>query len=70
LGLTTSFIFNVLAGQVVVFAYARETASAPRGGYRGRVALRVPGFVIAAIWSCCTGVVVLRLLLTIRDGLA
>jgi hypothetical protein len=65
LGLTTSFFFNMLTGPVVVSAHVfcnRRTARRP-------FLSLLAGFLIAALWSCCTGVVVLRLLVTVRDGL-
>jgi hypothetical protein len=36
----------------------------------GLVPMLLVGIGIAALWSCCLGIVVLQLILTVRDGLA
>ena len=65
-GLATSFVFCALTGPVIVIDFA----------IRNRRSARMPlpwlfaGVGIAALWSCCLGLVVLELILTLRDSLA
>jgi hypothetical protein len=65
-GLATSFIFCALIGPAIVIDLAiRNRSAQPR-----RLPLLFAGIGVAALWSCCLGVVVLQLVLTLRDGLA
>ena len=66
LGLATSFIFSVLTGPVVVFAYVLCNHRTTRWPFLSLLA----GFAIAILWSCCLGIVVLQLILMVRDWLA
>jgi hypothetical protein len=65
-GLATSFLFCALTGPVIVvdFAIRNRHPDAVRLGWL------FAGIGIAALWSCCLGLVVLRLVLTLRDTLA
>jgi uncharacterized protein DUF6949 len=66
LGLATSFLFCALTGPVIVSGYAIRSRSTELGP----AALLLVGIGIAALWSCCLGIVVLQLILPLRDGLA
>ena len=65
-GLATSFVFCALTGPVIVVDFAirnRRVDKMP-------IAWLMAGVGIAALWSCCLGLVVLDLVLTLRDSLA
>jgi hypothetical protein len=65
-GLATSFLFCALTGPVIVINLAiRNRTTQP-----GPLPVLLAGIVVAALWSCCLGIVVLQLVLTVRDGLA
>ena len=64
LRLATSFIFFALTGPVVVSAYVFCNHRAERWPF-----LRVlAGMAVAALWSCCLGVMVLQVILMFRHG--
>ena len=63
-GLVTSFIFSVLTGPVVVFAYVLCNHRSARLPFLSLLA----GLAIAIPWSCCLGIVVLQLILAVRNG--
>lgn len=65
-GLATSFVFCALTGPVIVVDFAIRNRRAERMPLRWLFA----GMSIAALWSCCLGLVVLELILTLRDSLA
>jgi len=64
-GLATSFIFCALTGPVIVVGFALRN----RRDERMPLSWLMAGVGIAALWSCCLGVVVLQLVLTVRDTL-
>jgi hypothetical protein len=65
-GLATSFIFCALTGPVIVVDFAIRNRRAERMPVRWLMA----GVGVAALWSCCLGLLVLELVLTLRDSLA
>src|SRR5262245_302681 len=64
-GLATSFVFCALTGPVIVVDFALRSRRAEQMPFGWRMA----GVAIAALWSCCLGLVVLALVLTVRDSL-
>jgi hypothetical protein len=64
-GLATSSLFCALTGPVIVVDFAIRNRRAERRPLPWLFA----GMGIAALWSCCTGLVVLQLFLTLRDSL-
>jgi hypothetical protein len=64
--LATSFVFCALTGPVIVVDFALRNRRAEHMPVRWLMA----GVGIAALWSCCLGLVVLQLVLTLRDSLA
>jgi hypothetical protein len=64
--LATTFVFCALTGPVVLVDFAIRTRRAERLPVRWLLA----GVCIAALWSCCLGLLVLQLVLTLRDSLA
>jgi hypothetical protein len=65
-GLATSFLFCALTGPVIVINLAIRNRTAQPGPFPVLLA----GITVAALWSCCLGIVVLQLVLTVRDGIA
>ena len=65
-GLATSFVFCALTGPVIVIDFAIRNRRAERMPVRWLMA----GVGVAALWSCCLGLLVLELVLTLRDSLA
>ena len=65
-GLATSFIFCALTGPVIVVDFAIRNRRATQKPLRWLMA----GVGVAALWSCCLGLFVLELVLTLRDSLA
>ena len=66
LALLSAFIFGALTGPVIVVEKALSTRRTDRIPL-GWVAA---GIFCAGLWSCCSGVVVLQLVLAIRHTLA
>ena len=64
--LATSFVFCALTGPVIVVDFAIRNRRAERMPVRWVMA----GVGVAALWSCCLGLLVLELVLTLRDSLA
>jgi hypothetical protein len=60
-------LFGVLTSPVIVPGYVIRRRS--RSAEHGPVPLLLVGIGIAALWSCCPGIVVLQLILKVRDGL-
>ncbi len=65
-GLATSFLFCALTGPVIVVDFAIRN----RRTDRVRAGWLLAGVSVAALWSCCLGLVVLQLVLTLRDSVA
>jgi len=65
-GLATSFLFCALTGPVIVVDFAIRNRHADRVPFTWLLA----GLSVAALWSCCLGLVVLQLILVLRDTLA
>lgn len=63
--LATSFVFCALTGPVIVVDFAIRN----RRDERMPFAWLMAGVGVAALWSCCLGLVVLELVLTVRDSL-
>jgi hypothetical protein len=59
-------LFGALTVPSIVSAYAIRN----RRAEHGQVPLLVAGIAVVALWSCCLGIVVLQLILTVRDSLA
>lgn len=66
LGTVTTFIFGALTGPVIVL----DTAMRYRKVERMPLRWLAVGALIAVLWSCCLGIVVLELMLTLRDSFA
>ena len=64
-GLATSFLLCALTGPVIVVDFAIRNRQAARVRFTWLLA----GVGIAALWSCCLGLVVLQLILILRDTL-
>jgi hypothetical protein len=65
-GLATSFLFCALTGPAIVSGHAIRH----RSREHGQLHLLLAGIAVAALWSCCLGIVVLQLILTVRGSLA
>src|SRR5438552_18300732 len=65
-GLATSIILCALTGPVIVINFAIRNRRAEHMPVRWLMA----GVGVAALWSCCLGLLVLALVLTLRDTLA
>jgi hypothetical protein len=65
-GLATSFIFCAVTGPVIVVDFAIRN----RRDERVSLGWLIAGVGVAALWSCCLGLVVLELVLALRDGIA
>jgi hypothetical protein len=65
-GLATRFLFFALSGPLLVSAYILSNRRAVRWPF----AVVFAGIGIAALWSCCLGVVVLQVILAFRHGFA
>jgi hypothetical protein len=62
----TTFLFCAFTGPVIVIDYALQAArSAPRPA-----AIFIGGAMVAALWSCCSGIVMLQFILSLRDSFA
>jgi cytochrome c biogenesis protein CcdA len=64
--LVTSFAFFALTGPVIIVEQLLRmyrTKQGPAGGL-------VVGVLIAALWSCCSGIVVLSVVLSLRHNIA
>ncbi len=61
-----TFLFCAFTGPAIVV----EMVIRQRLSDRNAIGLLVAGFVIAALWSVCSGVLVLQLVLSVRDTLA
>jgi hypothetical protein len=64
LGLAASFILFAISGPVVVSAYVFCNQRVERWPFL----LVLAGMAVAALWSCCLGVMVLQVILTVRHG--
>lgn len=64
--LVTSFVFCALTGPVIIV----ENAFRMRRSENGPVGWLFAGFFIAVLWSSCSGIVVLSLVLSFRHSLA
>ncbi len=62
----TTFLFCALTGPAIIFDMILKTRFVERGA--GTTFL--VGLAVAAIWSVCSGILVLELVLTVRNGLA
>ena len=62
----TTFAFCALTGPVIVIDYAIKSRRVDRLPF-GWVAA---GVAMAALWSCCVGIIVLEVVLSLRDSLA
>jgi cytochrome c biogenesis protein CcdA len=60
--LVTSFFFFALTGPVIIV----EQVFRARLGREGPVSLLFFGFFIATLWSCCSGILVLSLVLSLK----
>jgi hypothetical protein len=61
-GMVTTFVFCALTGPVIVMDHAirsRKVEKSPLGWF-------AVGTLVAALWSCCLGLVVLEVVLSIR----
>ena len=66
LGALSSFLFFALTGPAILMEMAiRQRKARPSG--RGWLFASI---TVAALWSMCTGIVVLGLVVALRDGLA
>lgn len=59
--MATSFFFCALTGPIIIVEYAVQS----RWSETGAVARIFGGLFVAAMWSCCSGVLVLSLVLTV-----
>ncbi|MEX0852899.1 MAG: hypothetical protein WD036_06405 [Bauldia sp.] len=66
LGLTTTFFFCGLTGPAIIMDYALHRQPSERNF----VSLLVGGVCIAGLWSACSGVLVLHLVVTLGGRLA
>jgi cytochrome c biogenesis protein CcdA len=62
----TTFLFCALTGPAIIVDLVVRSRSADRGA----VGTLLVGLAVAAVWSVCSGVLVLELVLTVRNGLA
>jgi cytochrome c biogenesis protein CcdA len=62
----TTFMFCALTGPAIIVDLVLKTRFAERGA----VPMALVGLVVAIVWSACSGILVLGLVLTVRDGLA
>jgi hypothetical protein len=65
-GWVTTFVFCALTGPVIVV----ETAIRNRRTERLPFAWVIAGIAVAGLWSCCVGIIVLEVVLSLRDSLA
>lgn len=65
-GIATTFLFCALTGPAILVDMALKTRFADRGA----VPMVLIGFGVAALWSVCSGILVLGLVLSVRHGLA
>ncbi len=66
LGLVTSFAFVALTGPIIIVEQAFRTRRSEKGPFAWLFA----GFFIAALWSCCSGILVLSLIMSLRHSIA
>jgi len=66
LAMVTTFIFCALSGPVIVMDHAIRTRKIERQPLRWFAV----GALVAALWSCCLGLVVLEVVLSVRDSIA
>jgi hypothetical protein len=64
LGMITTFLFCALTGPVIVMDHAIRSRKIEKSPLRWFAA----GTLVAALWSCCLGLVVLDLVLSIRGS--
>lgn len=62
----TTFFFCAVTGPAIILDLILKTRFAERGAGMTFVV----GLAVAMIWSVCSGILVLELVLTVRDGLA
>lgn len=65
ISLLTTFAFCALTGPVIVMDHALRTRKVERAPLGWLAA----GTLIAGLWSCCLGIIVLELVLSLRDSL-
>jgi hypothetical protein len=67
IAVVTSFAFFALTGPVIIVEHMlrnrRTGSSSPVGGL-------FAGTIVAVLWSCCSGIVVLSVVLSLRHGIA
>jgi cytochrome c biogenesis protein CcdA len=61
IALVTSFLFFALTGPIVIVEHAFRA----RLSREGPVGMLFVGFFVAILWSCCSGIVVLSLVLSL-----
>ena len=66
LGAITTFVFCALTGPAIVMDLVIRSRIADRRA----VGTLFAGFLVAAVWSVCSGILVLSLVLSLRDSLA
>jgi cytochrome c biogenesis protein CcdA len=66
LGLVTSFAFFALTGPVIIAEHMLRSYRAGKGQAGGLFA----GLIVAMLWSCCSGIIVLSIVLSLRNGIA
>ncbi|HMN85235.1 MAG TPA: hypothetical protein PKA74_04515 [Bauldia sp.] len=66
LGLASGALFCALTGPVIVVGHAVER----RRKEKIPLSLVFGGIAIAALWSCCLGILMLELILTVAGGFA
>ena len=64
--MATSFFFCALTGPVIIVEHAVQNRRS-QTGTAGRL---FAGLFVAAMWSCCSGVVVLSLVLSVMHSIA
>jgi Family of unknown function (DUF6949) len=60
--LVTSFLFFALTGPIIIV----EQMFRARLGREGPVSMLFAGILVATVWSCCSGIVVLSVVLALR----
>lgn len=66
LAAVVTFVFCALTGPVIVM----DMVIRQRFSEKRALGILVAGFVVAALWSVCSGIVVLQVVVTVRDSLA
>jgi hypothetical protein len=66
LALVTSFAFFALTGPVIIVEHMLRNYRTGKGPAGGLFA----GAIVATLWSCCSGIIVLSVVLSLRHGIA